>query len=127
MIESAFPIISTPDLTRALGFYSDLLGGTVAYRFPDEGDAEYVGLDLGSSHIGIGVDPNLEADATPQRFSLWVYVDDCDAVVDTLRAAATPILEEPVDQPWGERMARVADPDGNMVMIGARGGIAADE
>jgi lactoylglutathione lyase len=26
-------------------------------------------------------------------------------------------LAEPVDQPWGERMAYVADPDGNPVMI----------
>jgi lactoylglutathione lyase len=127
MIESAFPIISTPDLVRALVFYSSLLGGTVVYRFPDEGEPQYVGLDLGSSHIGIGVDPDLGADAPPQRFSLWVYADNCDAVVDTLRAAATPILEEPVNQPWGERVARVADPDGNVVIIGARREIAADE
>jgi lactoylglutathione lyase len=127
MIESAFPIISTPDLTRALAFYSDLLGGTVVYRFPDDGDAQYVGMDLGSSHIGIGVDPDLRADANPQRFSLWVYVGDRDAVVATLRAAATPILEEAVDQPWGEPVARVADPDGNVVIIGARSEISADE
>jgi lactoylglutathione lyase len=30
------------------------------------------------------------------------------------------VLEEPADQPWGERIARVPDPDGNMVIIGAR-------
>lgn len=121
MIESAFPILSTPDLARALGFYANLLGGSVSYRFPDDGDAQYVGLDLGSSHLGIGADPELAADTAPQRYSLWVYVDDCDAVVDTLRTAAVPLLEEPVDQPWGERVARVADPDGNVVIIGARG------
>jgi len=119
MIESAFPILSTPDLARALGFYEDLLGGSISYRFPDDGDALYVGLDLGSSHLGIGADPELDANTAPQRYSLWVYVDDCDAAVDTLRAAAVPILEEPVDQPWGERVARVADPDGNVVIIGA--------
>ena len=101
MIESAFPIISTPDLARALVFYANLLGGTVVYRFPDEGEPQYVGLDLGSSHIGIGVDPELGADTAPQRFSLWVYVDNCDAVVDTLRTAAVPILEEPVDSAMG--------------------------
>jgi lactoylglutathione lyase len=28
------------------------------------------------------------------------------------------IVEEPADQPWGERVARVLDPDGNAVLIG---------
>jgi lactoylglutathione lyase len=28
------------------------------------------------------------------------------------------IAEEPADQPWGERVARVLDPDGNLVLIG---------
>lgn len=121
MIESAFPIISTPDLDRALGFYAGLLGGTVTYRFPDEGDAQYVGMDLGSSHIGIGLDPDIDADAAPQRFSLWIYVDNCDAVIQTMKGGDAPILEEPADQPWGERVARVADPDGNVVIIGAHG------
>jgi lactoylglutathione lyase len=126
MIESAFPILSTPDLARALGFYEDLLGGRVTYRFPDKGDAHYVGLELGSSHLGIGVDPELDAEIGDQRFSLWVYVDDCDAIVETSRAAGLTVLEEPADQPWGERVARVADPDGNVVIIGARVEIAPD-
>lgn len=127
MIDSAFPILSTPDLARALGFYEDLLGGTVGYRFPDEGEPQYVGLDLGTSHLGIGVDLELDAVAALQRFSLWIYVDDCDAVVETLRASGAPILEEPVDQPWGERVARVADPDGNVVIVGTRARSRPDE
>ncbi|HYJ24643.1 MAG TPA: VOC family protein [Acidimicrobiia bacterium] len=126
MIESAFPILSTPDLARALGFYEELLGGTVIYRFPDDGDARYVGLDLGSSHLGIGAEPDLDAESATQRFALWVYVNDCDALIETSRAAGVTILEEPVDQPWGERVARVADPDGNIVIIGARGEMASD-
>jgi lactoylglutathione lyase len=30
------------------------------------------------------------------------------------------VLEEPADQPWGERLARVADPAGNRLMILSR-------
>ncbi len=52
--------------------------------------------------------------------SLWVYAEDCDAAVERLRAAGIEIVQEPVDQPWGERVARVRDPDGNEVIIGAR-------
>ncbi|WP_437577674.1 VOC family protein [Sorangium sp. So ce887] len=28
-----------------------------------------------------------------------------------------PIVLEPADRPWGERVAYVADPDGNLVML----------
>ena len=52
--------------------------------------------------------------------SLWVYADDCDAAVDRLRKAGVRVTAEPVDQPWGERVARVLDPDGNEIIIGAR-------
>lgn len=121
MFTEMFPIITTPDLDRALWFYRDLLGATVSYTFagPD-GAPAYVGLDLGSTHLGVGRDPETERDDGGQRISLWVYADDCDAAVADLREAGVTILEEPADQPWGERVARVADPDGNLVIIGSR-------
>lgn len=121
MFMSAFPILSTPDLERALRFYRDVLGGAVGYRFPSHGEAKYVGLDIESTHIGIGHDPDAKPSPEAQRISLWVYTDDCDAAVRQLRAAGTRVLEEPTDQPWGERVARVHDPDGNVVLIGSRG------
>lgn len=118
MFRSAFPIIATPDLGRALAFYRDLLGAEVTFRFPDEGEPGYVGLELGPSHLGIGLDPAAAA-GPDQRLSLWVYADDCRAAVEQLRAAGTAIEEEPVHQPWGEWVARVRDPDGNLVIIGS--------
>jgi lactoylglutathione lyase len=121
MVSQLFPIVSTRDIDRALGFYRDNLGGTVSYEFPGpDGRAAYVGLDIGSSHIGIGLEPDLADVPLPRPISLWIYVDDCDATVEQLRGAGVTIREEPVDQPWGERVARVLDPDGNEVVIGAR-------
>lgn len=121
-VTAAFPILSTPDLPRALGFYRDLLGAGVEYRFPPDApsDAElgYVGLALGSGRLGLGLDAALPADGRRQRFALWTYTEDCDAAVRRLRAAGVRVVEEPADQPWGERIARVIDPDGNEVIIG---------
>ena len=119
MFTSAFPILSTPDPQRALGFYRDLLDGKVGYQFPPDGDPGYVGLELGASHLGIGLDPTATAGPEGQRMSLWIYADDCDAAVDRLRAAGVAVIDEPADQPWGERIARVHDPDGNVVIIGS--------
>lgn len=120
MFTSIFPILVTSDLAAALGFYRDLLGATVSYEFPGpDGEMAYAGLELGSSHLGIGRDPNAAAEPS-ERFSLWVYADDCDAAVERMRAAGVTIVEEPADQPWGERVARVLDPDRNLVLIGQR-------
>jgi lactoylglutathione lyase len=30
------------------------------------------------------------------------------------------VTEEPADQPWGEGVARLLDPDGNEVVVGQR-------
>jgi uncharacterized glyoxalase superfamily protein PhnB len=55
--------------------------------------------------------------ARPRSTSLWFYVDDGDATVETLRQGGATITEELADQPWGERIARVHDFDGNEVII----------
>jgi lactoylglutathione lyase len=115
-----FPIITTPDLKRALAFYRDLLGGDVEYQFPPEGEPIYVGLNVGSSHLGIAQDPEMEAGTGGQRFALWVYAESCDEAVEALRAGGAIVTQEPADQPWGERVARVLDPDGNDVIVGQR-------
>jgi lactoylglutathione lyase len=117
----AFPIISTPDIQRALAFYRDLLGGEVEYRFPPEGEPGYVALNVGSGHLGIGLVPDAATGPGDQRFSLWVYADDCDEAVERLRAGGATVTEEPADRPWGERVARVLDPDGNELIVGQRG------
>jgi lactoylglutathione lyase len=120
VFDELFPILSTPDLQRALSFYRDLLGGAVIYQFPPDGEPGYVGLNIGGSHLGIGLEEG-QQETRNDRVTLWVYATDCDAAVDRLRSAGVPVLEEPVDQPWGERMATVADPDGNRVIVAARG------
>ena len=55
MIESGFPILEVDDLARAIEFYERVLGGTVEYRFPDDGEPVYLSLAMGSSRLGIGM------------------------------------------------------------------------
>ena len=46
---------------------------------------------------------------------MYVYVDDVDGLTETLRGQGIQILREPAIMPWGERLAYIADPDGNPV------------
>jgi lactoylglutathione lyase len=120
MIDSLFPIIETADIARAVRFWRDLMGASVALEWPGpDGQLVYVGLDVGRSHLGIGLAAG-SADHPHSATSLWVYTDDCDAVVQRLRDAGVPITAEPAEQPWGERVARALDPDGTEIIIGQR-------
>lgn len=39
-----------------------------------------------------------------------------------MRAARVEVVVAPADMPWGERIAYVEDPDGNLVMLAADAG-----
>jgi lactoylglutathione lyase len=124
MASKLFPMLSCTDLDRSLAFYGDLLGGVETYRFPDDGDPAFVALQIGeSSEIGLGALTEQPLHGRPQRpasghrIELCVYVDDVDEAVARAEASGVEPVAEPVDMPWGERVAWIADPDGNLVML----------
>jgi lactoylglutathione lyase len=125
--KDTFPILYARDLPRLIRFYRDLLGMIESFRFPKEGDPAYVTLTWGAASLGMGtydVTPGLEArdlrlPKEGRGFELCIYVPDVDAVVARLQADGVSMLVAPVDQPWGERLAYVQDPEGNTVMLTA--------
>lgn len=52
--------------------------------------------------------------AAGARALYTVNVKDCDAVCRELKALGVPLLNGPVDRPWGRRTAAFADPAGNV-------------
>ena len=114
MNERAFPIITVRDLPAARAFYEQL-GFAQIYHFPPDGEPGFVSMQRGHWSIGIGAGGDVDGD----RFGLWIYVDDVDATLARLAASGTPIASVARDEPWGERVARVRDPEGNLVHLGA--------
>jgi lactoylglutathione lyase len=117
-------MLSVESLAASLRFYETLLGGERNYQFPPEGEAVFVVLRFEQTELGLGVlgaGPSLHGQpqrpATGHRIELCLYVSGLDAVVEALSAAGAPILLQPTAQPWGERVAYVSDPDGNLVML----------
>lgn len=111
--DDAFPIITVRNLGAAREFYA-ALGFVQTFQFPPQGEPGFVTMERGRSSIGIGAGA---ADGE-DHFGIWVYVEDVDATLDQLRAAGAPVVAEPEDQPWGERVARTRDPHGNLVYLG---------
>jgi uncharacterized glyoxalase superfamily protein PhnB len=112
--EGSFPILSVEDLPTAVAFY-ERLGFSESYVFPAEGPAAFVTLERNGCTIGIAA----RETASDDGFSYWIYVQDVDRTFAGLTAAGAPVEAEPVTKPWGERVASVRDPDGNVVHVGA--------
>lgn len=117
-------MLSVARLPVSLRFYTELLGAEPSYRFPPEGDAAFVTLRLGASELGLGQlgdGPALHGralrPASGHRIELCVYVRHLEQLVERMRAEQVPILLEPTLQPWGERVAYVADPDENLILL----------
>src|SRR5687768_5668100 len=113
MKRDVFAILYARDLPRSIRFYRDLIGMTESFRFPAEGEPAYVTLAWGGASLGIGtyqVTPGLEArdlrlPTGGRGFELCIYVSDVDGVVARLKAEGVRTLVQPMDQPWGERLA----------------------
>jgi lactoylglutathione lyase len=122
MPERAFPVIYARDVERSVRFYQQFLGFEPHFRLPAEGEAGYVGLRRGSYELAVVTTQSPQqligvTVGSEPRFELFVYVDDVDQTVERLRGAGVRVLRDPEDMFWGERLAYVADPDGNPVAL----------
>jgi PhnB protein len=115
----------TPQLTldnaaQAIEWYKKALGAEETSRAvgPD-GKIMHAELRIGNSKFM--VNDAMMGSKGPQALggspaSLWLYVEDCDALYNRALAAGAKVLEGPMgqmgDQFWGDRAGNVADPEG---------------
>jgi lactoylglutathione lyase len=129
MATRAFPVVYAADVSRTARFW-ERLGFARFYQLPAEGDGDgegdgepgYVGLRRGASELAVVASEwaRDQYGLTPgdgPRFEMFVYTDDVDRLLAELRAEGVTVLRDPADMPWGERVAAVADPDGNPVTL----------
>jgi uncharacterized glyoxalase superfamily protein PhnB len=108
----AFPLLAVDNVARAASFYADTFGFEEKYRFPPEGDPDFVFLAL--PPLGIGLGPRREGEPD---YALCVYTDDADSAADALRAARAEEVAAPADRAWDERMTMFRDHDGHLLVV----------
>jgi tRNA-Thr(GGU) m(6)t(6)A37 methyltransferase TsaA len=114
---TVIPRIVVSDVAGLVAFMQAVLGATA-----DVPDGAPAVLGLGGSVVmvsGTGPRP-----ATPAF--LYVYVDDADAAHRRALLAGAQELEAPVDTPYGDRRAMVADRWGNVWQLATRRAAACD-
>ena len=110
------------DIERSAEFYGKTIGLRETYRFPRNGAPMHVEFDAGGHTVAVSSDAGLASHGMPasspgHSFELGLKVDNVDAAVAELRAAGVAVLREPFDSQAGNRVAYIADPDGNWVSM----------
>jgi predicted enzyme related to lactoylglutathione lyase len=113
---SIHPIAGTPDLPRLRAFYETVLGAKQTLRVPEEGAEFYVELRIGASTLGL-VQNGKTSIGAPVRIILSADVEDVDALLPAVESAGGTVTGPANDMPWGQRVAHVHDPDGNMLNL----------
>ncbi len=125
MTGRAFPVVYAADVGLSVRFY-ETLGFEEQFRMPEDSEPGYVGMRRDDAELAVVTVESprqligLEVGSGP-RFEMFVYVHDLEQELTELRGAGVTVLREPEQMPWGERVAYVADPDGNPVALADAG------
>jgi len=91
-------------LKRAFG--AEELGRHAA----QDGVIHHLMLKIGTSYMEMG---EAHGPYQPMQSMFYLYVPNCDAVYQRALAAGAKSIQEPADQPYGDRTSAVTDPFGN--------------
>jgi lactoylglutathione lyase len=120
----AFPVLYAKDVEAVAAFYR-VLGFAERSRLPAaDGAPGFIGLRRDDAELAVTTEdsPRILAGVEPgkgPRHELFVYVDDLEKTIATLRDTEGSVLREPTAMPWGEQLAFAADPEGNIVALAA--------
>lgn len=119
-MKKIYPLLTVADIAASLAFYRDVLGFTVTSEVPgDDGRLIHGSVSHGDADLMFGpVDAGAEpSDDAPLGTAVMLYIGvddatDLDPFFARVKATGTRVIQEPTDEPWGDRVWGVLDPDG---------------
>jgi PhnB protein len=127
-LHTVTPHLIMNDTSSALAWYEKALGAETLSSAPGpDGKIMHAEMRIGNSHIYLndemGGGRSLKA-LGGSPVSLWVYVDDCDALFNRAVTAGAKVAQGPMgalaDQFWGDRTGMITDPEGYTWTIATR-------
>jgi len=119
-----YPTFRYRNAAKMIDWLCTAFGFSVRVRYGEGDDVSHAELTLGSSMIMLGQVRDddygrmVGGPAEGGGKSVYVAVEDTDAVFARARDAGATILEEPVDRDYGSRDFICADPEGNIWSFG---------
>ena len=114
------PYLAVEDAAEAIEYYKKAFGAKERARMDAPGGKiGHVELEIGDALIMLS-DPFPQSSTKPPSevggatSSVFMYVEDVDAVVKQAVDAGATIVMEPEDQFWGDRFGTIKDPFGQI-------------
>jgi PhnB protein len=109
--QTLIPMLMVEKADRLIDFLKEAFDAKENSRmaWPD-GTIMHAELKIGGSIVMIN---EARGDAKPTRYTLYLYVHDCDAVYKRALEAGATSQMEPQDQFWGDRQGSIKDFAGN--------------
>ena len=114
------PYLAVEDAAAAIDYYKQAFGAKEKVRMDAPGGKiGHAELEIGDSLVMLS-DPFPQASTKPPNeiggatSSVFMYVEDVDAVVKQAVDAGATIVMEPEDQFWGDRFGAIKDPFGHI-------------
>jgi PhnB protein len=113
------PYLAVDDAAEAIEYYKRALGAKERVRMDAPGGKiGHAELEIGDSLVMLS-DPFPQGSTTPPKelggtsVSVFMYVEDVDAVVKQAVDAGATVTSEVADQFWGDRFGSIQDPFGH--------------
>jgi PhnB protein len=117
------PYLAVANAADAIEYYKQAFGAEEKFRMDAPGGKiGHAELQIGDSHVMLS-DPFPQSSAkTPTEVgattvSIFMYVEDVDAVVKQAVDAGATVTMEVADQFWGDRFGTITDPFGHIWSI----------
>lgn len=119
-LKMRYIILYVKDHEKSKKFYHEVLG------LPIRGEhGTYIEFETGSSILSINTRESVKEITgleipeiqSSQTFEIGFVVEDVKSTIEELRNQDVPVLVEPIEKPWGQVVAYVADPDGHYIEI----------
>lgn len=120
-VKLGYVILYVDSLEKTKRFYGELLGLELRNEF-----GSYIEYQTGSTILSMNTRAGgREVTMLPipdglqkcNTFELGFVTEQVEELVERVRAAGVPILLEPTEKPWGQKVAYIEDPDGHYIEI----------
>ncbi len=108
-------IINTSRMTELAQFYQEGLQLGPSQPHVDN----HIGFQIAETYFGFD-----QVDEPPSEYpgavSLWFRVDDIEGTFNRLKQLGAQVKYAPTKKPWGDVLAALIDPDGNIIGLAQR-------